>query len=92
MLEPLLRDADFMSARVLLLKYTYLESHRKAEAPEEAIRRHHVHERHIVENAHRFKCEHLVLFHFSARYVAQEIRDAIQRIEAALGIPVQGLF
>jgi ribonuclease Z len=71
---------QILKARVLLLECSFLLPEDLPRAREYA----HIHLEDILERADRFENEAIVLTHFSQRYRAEEIREALRRIPEPL--------
>jgi ribonuclease Z len=67
-------NADALRAKLLIMECTFVDD---SVSREDAVRFGHTHIDDIVERAEKFENESILLIHFSARYRAQEIRDAL---------------
>ena len=67
-------NADVLRAKLLIMECTFVDD---SVTREDAVRFGHTHIDDIVERAEKFENESILLIHFSARYRAQEIRDAL---------------
>ncbi|KAK9835680.1 hypothetical protein WJX74_005763 [Apatococcus lobatus] len=63
-------SADALRARLLIMELTFLDD---KVAPESAHEMGHMHIDDLVDHADKFKNEHILLIHFSARYSAAQI-------------------
>jgi ribonuclease Z len=68
-------NADALRAKLLIMECTFIDD---SVSREDAVRFGHTHIDDIVARAEKFENEAILLIHFSARYRAQEIRDALK--------------
>ncbi len=83
-IEGVLQHEDFLNADILIMECTYIMDDME-DSLEYAKDRKHIHEKHIVDNAHLFNNKNIILTHVSERYKNDAICNAVKRIQEAFG-------
>jgi ribonuclease Z len=86
-INGILQHDDIMKSKILILECTYINTDDKSDGKtkidtkEEAEKRGHIHEQHIIDNKDKFQNEILILTHVSARYTADELKLCLERLK-----------
>lgn len=82
-IEGVLQHNDLLNSRILIMECTYIHANNSDKNfVEEATKRGHIHEQHIIDNYKLFNNEFIVLTHISARYSKEELLEMQKRMDA----------
>ena len=83
------REPDLMTVRRLLVETTFVGDHPDVAA---ARSRGHLHLDEILERAHRFRNQHLLLVHISTRHSPEDVAAQLERFPASTVPKVRALI
>ncbi|CAN1347666.1 tRNase Z TRZ1 [Linum perenne] len=82
-------NIDVLKANILVMECTFVEDR---VAVEHAREYGHTHLCEIIKHANKFQNKAILMIHFSARYTAEEIQEALWKLEAPLAGRVSALL
>lgn len=82
-IEGVIKYDDLMICDILIIECTYIYDNDKKNSnatPEEALKRGHIHEKNLIDNAIAFNNKHIIITHISKRYSKESILAALDRL------------